>query len=439
MTVTRQLAVVGVVSALAAPALAGQQPVQVTLQEAVRRALDVQPAIIQARGELRNAGAGQRSAAGAFLPTLTAGGSSNLASPNRYNTSTGQLVTTPSNTSYSGSLRLSLDLFDGFQRLANKRAAAATEDAADAGLVNQRYQVTATTADLFFTALKNEELVRVAEAQVQRAQEELQIAVNKFQAGAATRSDTLTATVDLGNAQLALLQAQANQATAEANLGRQIGVDRAVRAVPDTAFPSLPDTAALRAEALDSSPQVQQTEAQARAAGAQVGVARSQYWPTLSASYSNGYSGLDSLGRVGLAPWLTTRSYVNNWGLQFSVSWTLFNGFTREANQVTASVNRDVLRAQAADTRRQVGAQLTAQLAGMFTAHAQIGITGANVVAATEARRVQQERYRLGAGTLLDLLTAEANLTEAAVNQVQARYDYLIARAQVEALVGHPL
>jgi outer membrane protein len=418
--------------------LAGQQ-LEVTLAEAVRRALDVQPAIVQARGDVRNAGAGQRAASGAFLPTITASGSSNLASANRYNPSTGQIVTTPSNTSYSGSLGLSLDLFDGFQRLASKRVAAATEVAADAGLVNQRYQVTATTAQLFYTALANEELVRVAEAQVQRAKEERQISVNKFQAGAATRSDTLTSTVDLGNAQLALLQAQASLATAQANLGRQVGVDQSVRAVPDSAFPPAPDTTALRAETLDSWPQVRQADAKARAAGAQVGVARAQYWPTFSVSYANGYTGLDSLGRVGVAPWATTQSYANNWSLRFSLSWTLFNGFTREANQVSASVAQDVAQAQAADTRRQLGAALTQQLAATFTAYAQIGITGANVAAAAEALRVQQERYRLGAATLLDLLTAEANLTQAQVNQVQARYNYLIARAQVEALVGHTL
>src|SRR5204863_7181102 len=78
-------------------------------------------------------------------------------------------------------------------------------------------------------------------------------------------------------------------------------------------------------------------------------------------------------------------------------------------------------------------------LAAVTTAYAQIGISGANVAAATEALRVTQERYRLGAGTLLDLLTAQANMTQAQVSQVQARYNYLIARAQVEALVGHAL
>jgi len=438
--------VAAVASAIVATGLAAQQapvvppaPLQVTLQEAVRRALDVQPSMVQARGNQRNAGAGQLSAAGAFLPSIVASGGSSLTSANRYNAQTGQLVNLRSNTAYSGSLGLSLDLFDGFRRFANKSAASATADAADAGFVSQRYQVTATTAQVFFTALANEELVRVAQAQVERARAERQTAVNKFQAGAATRSDTLTATVDVGNALLALLQAQANLATAQANLGRQVGVDQVVRAVPDTALPLLPDTTTLRAQVVASSPQVQQAEATARAAGAQVSAMRSQYWPTLSVSYSNGYTGVDSLGRSAVAPWTTTQDYVNNWALRFSVSWTLFNGFSREASYVSAAVQHDVAKASAADTRRQVNALYTQQLAATFTAWAQIAIAGADVAAATEAVRVQQERYRLGAGTLLDLLTAQANLTQAAVSQVQARYNYLIARAQLEAIVGHTL
>ena len=425
--------IVALVSALSATRVAAQQPqLQISLAEAVRRALDVQPAVIQARGNQRTAGANERAAVGAFLPTITAGGSSNDGSTSRFNSATGSVQPVLNPTSYTGSLSLSLNLFDGFQRLANKKAAGATQDAADAGFVNQRYQVTATTAQVFFTALANEELVRVAQAQVDRAKEERQISINKFQAGAATRSDTLTSTVDLGNAQLALLQAQANQATAWANLGRQIGVDQPVRAFPDSAFPPLPDTTTLRAEMIDSSPQVRQAEAEARAARSQVTVAHAQYWPTLSASYSNGYSGTT-------APWSTTQGYANNWALRFSLSWTVFDGFAREANQASASVQRDVAEANAADLRRQVNAQLTQQLAAVTTAYAQFGITGANVAAATEALRVTQERYRLGAGTLLDLLTAEANMTQAQVNQVESRYTYLIARAQVEALIGHPL
>ena len=430
--------VAAVVSAIVATGLAAQQPpvvpqapLQVTLQEAVRRALDVQPAMEQARGNQRNAGAGGRSAWGAFLPSVTTSASAFRSSSATF--VTGDTSRLPPVYSYSGGLNASIVLFDGFSRFANLRVASATADAADAGFVSQRYQVTATTAQVFFTALANEELVRVAQAQVERARAELQTAVNKFQAGAATRSDTLTATVDLGSALLALLQAQANLATAQANLGRQIGVDQLVRAVPDSALPPLPDTTTLRASVLQAAPLVRQAEAQASVTSAQMWSTRGQYWPTVTLSYSNNRTGTES-------PQLPLfNNYPETFSWRFGLSWTLFNGFSREQSQVAASVAHDVARAQAADTRRQVNALYTQQLAATFTYWAQIAIAGADVSAATEAVRVQQERYRLGAGTLLDLLTAQANLTQAAVSQVQARYNYLIARAQLEAIVGHAL
>jgi outer membrane protein len=406
--------------------------VQVTLDEAIRRALDVQPAIIQAQGAQRNAGASQRAAFGAFLPSLSLTGGSAHASGNRFNSATNQIVSGPASTSYTGGISLNLTLFDGFARFATSNAAAANADAADAGYINQRFQVTLTTKQLFYNALATEELVTVAEAQVRQAQQQMDIAVQKLHAGSATRSDSLRSVVDLGNAKLALLQARANLASAQANLGRQVGVDQPVRAVPDSALASPPDTAALRAEAMAHAPQVAQAEAQAHAAQSQVSVARAQYFPTFSAGYSNGYTGFD-------APWTSTNSYVNNWSLRFSVSLPIFNGFTREQQLVSADVARDVAVAQAADTRRLVGAQLTQQIAALQTAYTQIDIATTNVAATTEDLRVQQERYRVGASTILDLLTSEASLTQAKTTLVQARFNYNIARAQLEALVGRTL
>ena len=57
---------------------------------------------------------------------------------------------------------------------------------------------------------------------------------------------------------------------------------------------------------------------------------------------------------------------------------------------------------QATDARREVAAELTARLADLDAARAQIDITGTSVVAAREDLRVQQERYRLGASTIVD-------------------------------------
>jgi len=243
----------------------------------------------------------------------------------------------------------------------------------------------------------------------------------------------LRSTVEYGNARIALLQAQANLATAQANLGRQIGVDAPVRAVPDTALPAVPDTADLRRAAIEGAPAVEQAEAQASAARAQVWSARSQYWPSLVVSYSNNRQG------VGSPSFPLFSSYPETFSWRFGLSWTLFNGFTREANQVTASVNRDIAEARAADTRRQVNALLTQQLATLATAVEQINIARDNLAAATEDLRVQNERYRVGAATILDLLTSQAALTQAEVNVIQTRFNYLIARAQVEAVVGRML
>ena len=420
------------VCAGAAPAVA-QQPdsmptatMQISLDEAVRRALTVQPAMVQAEGDRRNTNAGMRTAFGAFLPTFSSNASASRSNQSRIDFTTGQPI--PPQYTYTVGLSASLDLFDGFRRLANVRAASANGDAADAGVTNQRFQVTLQTKQIFYDALAREELVTVAQAQVKRAQQQLDISVQKLNAGSATRSDSLRSAVDLGNARLALLQAEANLATAQANLGRQVGVDAPVRAEPDTALPQMPDTAALRQDAVGSAPLVLQADAQARAASAGIWSARSQYFPSLTVSYNDNRQGTGTLF-----------SNPETFSWRFGLSWTLFNGGTREQQQVSASVQRDVARARAADTRRQINAQLTQQIAALGTSFTQIGIATENVAAATEDLRVNQERYRVGAGTILDLLTSQASLTQAQTDLVQARFNYSIALAQLEALVGHSL
>ena len=425
----RAFLILAVLTTFCAPA-ARAQTTQMALAEALQRALRVQPAVVQAQGNVTTAAWQKRAAIGAFLPTLTL--SSSAFRLNQQAVANGFPVQSGTY-QYNSSLSTSLDLFTGFRRVARWKNADATGRAADAALVNQRYQVTVATQQAFYTALADEDLVRVAEAQVQRAKEELQISVNKFLAGAATRSDTLTSTVDHGSAQLTLLEARANLATAQANLARQTGVDGPVRAVADSLLPALPDTTGLRAATLAGAPAAVQADAQERAASASLWDARSQYFPAITASYSTSSQGLTQ-------PWQGFDAGNRNLNqLRIGLSWTLFNGFAREQATAQSAASLDFARAEAADTRRQLNAQFTQQVAGLFTAHTQITIAGANVDAAAEALRVQQERYRLGAATLLDLLTAEANLTQAETSQVQARYNYLISRAQLEALVGHSL
>src|SRR3989454_307404 len=301
---------------------AAAQHVQITLQDAIQRALLVQPAMVQARGDESNAGVQRLAAIGAFVPTVTL----NSAAFRQNSASIVNGLPAQAGTyTYNTGLSLNVDLFDGLRRLQRYRNAGATAEAANAGYTNQRFQVTLQTKQAFYNALATEELVRVAESQVRRARQQLQISVDKLHAGSATRSDSLRSTVDYGNARIALLQAQANLATAQANLGRQIGVDQPVRAVPDTVLPPPPDTATLRNIDVSSVPQVEQSEATARAARASVWAARTQYIPSLS--FSLGTNRQDTLFNNALV-----NNEVHNW--RVSLTWTIFNGFGREQNQV---------------------------------------------------------------------------------------------------------
>lgn len=413
----------------------------VTLEDAIALALRTQPAIIQAQGDLDVAYAGRRQAIGSFLPTLSASSGLSQQSNTQTERTSQQVVTVPTRLSYSTGLNASLVVFDGFSRLAEHRAAGASIASADASLTNQKFQVMLQTKQAFFGALAAAELVRVSETRIARAAQQLKISKDKLAAGSAIRSDTLRATVELGNAQLQLLNAQATQATQEANLARLIGVDGRVTASgePELLDIAALDTLALRQEVVQVSPSVQAAEAQARAAGSQVAVSRAQYVPTVTASYRQSWAGTRdsvSFSPVAVGIWPSLRS---TWNFNLGLSWPIFNGFSRETNVSRSLAGRNAAEARAADARRQANASFTQQLAALQAASARLGIAATSRAAAEEDLRVQQERYRLGAATIVEVLTSQVSLDQAEVDLVQARLDVMLAKAQIEALAGRAL
>src|SRR5690606_12191318 len=168
----------------AAPAAAQERP-SFTLDEAIRLAEQSRPAAVRAFGGVRSAEASRRSAFGSWLPSLSASastGRSFTAGDARVALNTGQVI--PGDvTSHNVNTGLSAnwDVFTGFRRGAERRAANASLLAAEADLVDARYTVALETTQEFLNVLAAEELLTVREASVRRAEEQLKVAVAKLQ------------------------------------------------------------------------------------------------------------------------------------------------------------------------------------------------------------------------------------------------------------------
>lgn len=421
---------------LVAGPLEAQQLPTVTLDEAVRRAQQALPSVVQARSSVRTAEAQVRSAKGAYLPSLSANstGASNFsAGPSRTDPVTGQVISGDrTSTSVSMGLSASVDLFTGFRRGADSRSAKATRSAAEASLTDQEFQAAFSATTQFFDALAAQQLLTVRDASVKLAQQQLAISNAKLRVGQATRSDSLRSLVNLGTAQSNLITAQSDVARTQAALGRTIGVEGRVVAADDSSFYQTSvvlDTVQLTHEALARSPQVQAAEATATAAAATVKSARAQYFPTLALSGNTSWAGNNALDYHLYA----TR------GLTLGLSWPIFNRFQREQTIETRLANQDNAEAQAADTRRAVQSALTTQYAVLDAARTRIEISRTSIEAAEEDLRVVNARYQGGAATILDVLTSQQALAQARVDAVNARFDYLKAKAQIEALIGRHL
>ncbi|MEZ4455939.1 MAG: TolC family protein, partial [Gemmatimonadales bacterium] len=369
---------------LLAGALAGQDKPAVTLTEAIERAEKVQPRVVQAANAINTADARVRTAKGAWFPNLNLSSSAGqfYSEGQRIDPSTGQLTTSNStNSSVNGSLSTSIELFDGFRRSAESRSARAARESAVESLEDARFQQELTTTNQFFDALAAVQLVRVREASVRRAEEQLNVSIAKLRAGAAIRSDSLRSLVTLGNSRVQLINAQTQRSTAEANLGRLVGAQGPVEAIDDSSFYQVVDqidTTALRVEALQRSPQVRSADASARAAAASVGVSRAGYWPSLNLNGSNSVNAAEQ----------NDYKFLQQRQATLSVQWQIFNRFTREQNIANARANAENAEANAAEARRLVQANLTSRIAEYEAAKVRIQITQTSLAAATEDLRV---------------------------------------------------
>jgi outer membrane protein TolC len=414
---------------LAAQAAGGDTLPRITLAEALTRSARLNPDYVRALGGVDNAQWSRWAALTAFvLPTVTLGADVQRALPGTFIPAAGFSL----RTFVSASITARFDLFTGGQKIAAWQRARAQLESAHATELQQRFATALLTESDYYDALADEELTRVAETRVRRALDQLSVARARVVSGAAVQTDSLQLLLEVARARVGLVRQQAALRTSRLQLGRRVGMDRAVQPMPLDTLPArdLPfsmDDAVQRA--LVQGPEYRIVRANERAAQADLWARRGSYLPRASLSLV-GFR-FDTTFFPKLDPPRTQ--------ITLSVSLPIWDGAQRELAMSQARVNRDVARAIRQDQERGARRDIGEAYDGYETARAEFTLTVEALGVARENFRVQDTRYRSGATTILDLVDAQFSLAEAEAQLVQARYGTRRALAALEAMLGQRL
>ena len=417
----------------------GARPI--SLREAIELASRNAPAAVAARGLDRNAAAARRQALGSYAPNVNMSAGSGHTQGTTINNFNGQLTALSGNPwSYNNGLGLNVELFDGGRRFSEIKRIRATADVADVSATSARFDASLQVKQQFYAALAARESAAAAAAQLEQAEQQLKASSARLAAGVATKSDSLRSAILVGNARLAVLTADNDLRVANASLTRIAGSTTLITASPadtlDTPL-TLPTEDELAVLATDG-PAVRLATANVAVARAAKRSQRSTYLPTLTMGYNYAFS-QNSAGFIGRNLLLVGGDNASRQTLNFNMTYQLYNGFSRETQSVQADVALTNAEAQLRDAQLAARQNLTSFVRSLQNAQARVQVQLAAIAASEEDLRVQQQRYALGASTLLDLLTSQTQLNESRQALIQARLDGRIARAQLSALVGREL
>src|SRR5260370_32863047 len=285
----------------------------------------------------------------------------------------------------------------------------------------------ATEAD-YYGVLANQELLRVATERLHRAREQLAVARARVVHGAAVQSDSLQVALEETRAEIDSARQGVALQVARLQLGRRVGVAGPVAAQPlDTllAAPlpvSLEDAVGL---ALHEGPLYRVVRANERAAGALLTGVRGEYLPQLT------LFGANQTFDNHFFPQARNLS-----SLTLSVTLPIWTGGEREIAISEARVNRDVARATREDAERAARRDVTEAYETYTTARDNSAHARQALGTAAENFPVQDQRYRAGAATILELVDAQVQLTQAGADVVQTRYATRLALAGLESILG---
>jgi outer membrane protein len=421
-----------------------QQPVVLTLDKAVELALERNLSIIKTQNDVDAAQSRVLAAYGSYLPTISASGGWDR------NQHTGvqriQGITIPgatstsTNNSFQAGVNLGYTIFDGLRREANFNSITSSAISTEQIAARMRQTIINGVEFAYLNVLKFEQLVKVNDENLKRDRQQLERITESNRIGALSLADVYRQQSQVAADEYKVIQAQNDYDNAKADLVALIGLDMNMDyQISDQSISTVIGSVELNAtvekyknfnelvkRALSTRPDYLAAKENYDASESGVTAARSGYFPRITASA--GYN----LSSSEFSKLSDNRNL--SWGI--NLNWNIFDAFQTNQALQTAIVSKKNSEATVKQSERDISVEVKRALLNLEAARKQVEVSQKGVISASQDRKIAEERYNLGAGTLLDLLTASVGYVTAEVNNISASYFYITAKRNLEYVIG---
>lgn len=413
---------------------------QITLEQAIGIALENNIQLQQAENLMGIQDANVRSAQADFLPNLNIGINGSRTTGRQFNPEVAAIRETTQK-GMSGQINSNVIIFDGLRNIYNLRAAQNNRLTAEENVQRQRENVIFSTATSFLTVILDEELLSISQQNLETSLKQLELVKAQVEVGMRPMVELYNQEATVADNEFQVVQSESRLSVAKLQLTRILGIDPlqdyeyVTPGIDDANLTmtnySLPD---LLEQAFANRSDVRSTELQINTASSNVRIARGAYLPTisLSASLSGNYS--DQIQQINFYDQFTDLNRRTSVG--FNVQIPIFNRYN-VARQVQISrieYKNAVLDFES--KKLEVYQEIRQAYNDYLISAKQLETTERALIAAEKAFETEQERFRIGSSTLIQLSQANALFVTASSRRIQAVYQFVFQEKLLEYYLG---
>lgn len=418
----------------------------ITLQEAIEIALENNYQLKQARNELDFAEYQEFSAKADFFPSLNGSANGQKRIGRQFNQTTGDFGDFTIN-GFSTSISTSLTIFNGFQNINNLRSSQYSRESTEEAVQRARESIIFETASGYLQVLLDEQLLEIARENLESSQKQLEQVRAQVEVGSRPTVDLYNQESIVANNELEVTNRENDLSNSRIRLIRSLQIDPLQEynfAMPeitdDQVMPSDYDLKSLVNAALESRSDLRREQLNIRAVEHQLKATRASLYPSLnfSASFSSSYNDQNFIPGTGELVGFSDQYFDQNVNRSFGLSLNIpiFDNFNRRTNIQSQLVNYKNQQLALENTELQVIQEVNQAYTDYQAIVKRLESTEKALKAAERSYETEQQRYEVGASTLIELSTANAQYVEAQSNRAQALYNFVFQEKLLDYYIG---